>query len=82
MTKSRLGAFPAATNPGGPVPPPEPSVFAPGERQPIVSVGSVQAGIRRIPAEGSRIREGRGTAVHLRMLMLRYLLDHLPPGPR
>lgn len=28
------------------------------------------------------IREGRGTAVHLRMLMLRYLLDHSAPGPR
>ena len=28
------------------------------------------------------IREGRGTTVHLRMHMVRYLLDHLPPGPR
>ena len=28
------------------------------------------------------LREGRGTSVHLRMLMVRYLLDHLPPGPR
>ena len=28
------------------------------------------------------IREGRGTSVHLRMHMVRYLLDHLPPGPR
>jgi dipeptidyl-peptidase-4 len=28
------------------------------------------------------LREGRGTAVHLRMLMIRYLLDHLPRGPR
>lgn len=28
------------------------------------------------------LREGPGTAVHLRMLMIRYLLDHLPPGPR
>ncbi len=28
------------------------------------------------------LREGRGTSVHLRMLMLRYLLDHLPAGPR
>jgi len=26
--------------------------------------------------------EGRGTAVHLRMLMTRYLTEHLPPGPR
>ncbi len=28
------------------------------------------------------IREGEGTTVHLRSLMVRYLLDHLPPGPR
>ena len=28
------------------------------------------------------LREGRGTSVHLRMLMIRYLLDHLPRGPR
>jgi dipeptidyl-peptidase-4 len=28
------------------------------------------------------IREGEGTTVHLRSLMIRYLLDHLPPGPR
>jgi dipeptidyl-peptidase-4 len=28
------------------------------------------------------LREGRGTAVHLRMLITRYLIDHLPPGPR
>jgi dipeptidyl-peptidase-4 len=26
--------------------------------------------------------EGRGTAVHLRMFMTRYLTEHLPPGPR
>ena len=28
------------------------------------------------------LREGRGTEVHVRMLIARYLLDHLPPGPR
>ncbi len=28
------------------------------------------------------LSEGRGTAVHLRMHMVRYLLEHLPPGPR
>lgn len=28
------------------------------------------------------LSEGKGTAVHLRMLMIRYLLDHLEPGPR
>jgi dipeptidyl-peptidase 4 len=28
------------------------------------------------------IRKGRGTSVHLRMHILRYLLEHLEPGPR
>jgi dipeptidyl-peptidase-4 len=34
------------------------------------------------PNRDHGLREGRGTAVHLRMLMIRYLLDHLPPGPQ
>ncbi len=34
------------------------------------------------PHRDHGLREGRGTAVHLRMLMTRYLLEHLPPGPR
>ncbi len=34
------------------------------------------------PNRDHGIREGRGTTVHLRMLMVRYLLDHLPPGAR
>jgi dipeptidyl-peptidase-4 len=34
------------------------------------------------PHRDHGLREGRGTAVHLRMLKTRYLLDHLPPGPR
>jgi dipeptidyl-peptidase-4 len=34
------------------------------------------------PNRDHGIREGRGTAVHLRMLMVRYLLEHLPPGPQ
>ncbi len=34
------------------------------------------------PNRDHGLREGKGTAVHLRMLMTRYLLDHLPPGPR
>lgn len=33
------------------------------------------------PNRDHGLREGRGTAVHLRMLMTRYLLEHLPPGP-
>lgn len=34
------------------------------------------------PNRDHGLREGKGTAVHLRMLITRYLLDHLPPGPR
>ena len=34
------------------------------------------------PNRNHGIREGRGTTVHLRMLMVRYLLEHLPPGAR
>ncbi len=34
------------------------------------------------PNRNHGLHEGRGTAVHLRMLMTRYLLNHLPPGPR
>jgi dipeptidyl-peptidase-4 len=33
------------------------------------------------PDRDHGLRKGRGTAVHLRMLMIRYLLEHLPPGP-
>jgi dipeptidyl-peptidase-4 len=34
------------------------------------------------PHRDHQLREGAGTEVHLRMLMARYLLEHLPPGPR
>lgn len=34
------------------------------------------------PNRNHGLREGEGTALHLRMLMTRYLLEHLPPGPR
>ncbi|MHC4330831.1 MAG: S9 family peptidase, partial [Planctomycetota bacterium] len=34
------------------------------------------------PNRDHGLREGRGTAVHLRMLMTWYLIEHLPPGPR
>ncbi|MEX2529452.1 MAG: DPP IV N-terminal domain-containing protein [Gemmatimonadota bacterium] len=33
------------------------------------------------PNRNHGISEGEGTSVHLRMLMVRYLLQHLPPGP-
>jgi hypothetical protein len=28
------------------------------------------------------LREGKGTPGHLRILMARYLIEHLPPGSR
>ena len=34
------------------------------------------------PNRDHGIHEGRGTSLHLRMHMVRYLLNHLPPGPR
>ena len=34
------------------------------------------------PNRDHGIRKGPGTSVHLRMLIARYLSDHLPPGPR
>jgi dipeptidyl-peptidase 4 len=34
------------------------------------------------PNRDHGLREGRGTKVHLRMLMVQYLIEHLKPGPR
>jgi len=34
------------------------------------------------PNRNHGLREGRGTEVHLRMLITRYLIKHLQPGPR
>ena len=34
------------------------------------------------PNRDHGLREGRGSVVHVRMLIIRYLLEHLPPGPR
>ncbi len=34
------------------------------------------------PNPNHGLREGEGTSLHMRMLMVRYLLTHLPPGPR
>jgi dipeptidyl-peptidase-4 len=34
------------------------------------------------PNRDHGLREGRGTAIHLRMLITRYLIEHLPPGPQ
>jgi dipeptidyl-peptidase-4 len=34
------------------------------------------------PNRDHGLREGSGTAIHLRMLMTRYLIEHLPSGPQ
>jgi len=34
------------------------------------------------PNRDHGLREGRGTSIHLRMLMARCLIEHLSPGPR
>ena len=34
------------------------------------------------PNRDHNLRQGIGTPVHLRILMARYLIEHLPPGPR
>ncbi len=34
------------------------------------------------PNRDHGLREGRGSELHVRMLITRYLLEHLPPGPR
>ena len=34
------------------------------------------------PNRDHGLREGAGTVVHVRMLILRYLIEHLPPGPQ
>jgi len=34
------------------------------------------------PNRSHGISEGEGTLVHLHSLMIRYLLDHLEPGPK
>jgi len=34
------------------------------------------------PNRDHGLREGKGTSLHLRMMMVRYLLEHLPAGPR
>jgi len=34
------------------------------------------------PNRDHGLREGPGSVVHVRMLIMRYLIEHLPPGPR
>jgi len=44
-TKHHLGAFSPSVNPGGAVPPPEASVFQPGDRNPFVRLGNDTAAV-------------------------------------
>lgn len=44
-TKHHLGAFPASASPDGIVPPPEASVFEPGDRNPLVRLGDEVAAV-------------------------------------
>jgi len=34
------------------------------------------------PNRDHGLSEGPGTSIHLRLLIARYLVEHLPPGPR
>jgi Tol biopolymer transport system component len=34
------------------------------------------------PNRDHGLSEGKGTGLHVQMLIVRYLLDHLPAGPR
>jgi predicted amidohydrolase len=61
-TKRRLGAFPSDANAGGPVPPAEASVFAPGDRDPLVHVGGVAAAIAVCADVGSAEHAARAAA--------------------
>jgi len=44
-TKRHLGAFPPSASPHGVVPPPEASVFEPGDRDPLVPLGDERAAV-------------------------------------
>jgi predicted amidohydrolase len=60
-TKHHLGAFSPSVNPGGAVPPPEASVFQPGDRNPLVRLGNDTAAIA-VCADCSRPAHARRAA--------------------
>jgi dipeptidyl-peptidase-4 len=47
----------------------------------LIELGK-QSDYMAYPNRNHGLSEGRGTALHPRMLMTRYLVEHLPPGPR
>jgi predicted amidohydrolase len=68
-TKRHLGAFSPDANPGGPVPPPEPSVFRPGDRDPLIALDGHAAALA-ICADTGRATHparaaGRGATLYL-----------------
>lgn len=68
-TKRRLGAFGPEANPGGAVPPAESTVFAPGDRDPLVRIGDATAAIAICADVGDPAHAasaaGRGASVYL-----------------
>ena len=74
VTKMRLGMFQPEANTGGPVPPPESSIFDPGNRNPLVEVGVITAAVGRcadvthpsIPKEAA----DRGAGIYLASMFI------------
>jgi predicted amidohydrolase len=61
-TKHYLGAFSSDDNPGGAVPPPEPSVFHPGDRNPLLNVASGSKAAVAICADVGRPAHAKAAA--------------------
>jgi predicted amidohydrolase len=78
-TKHHLGAFSPGDNPDGAVPPPEKSVFAPGERNPLVRFGGHTGAVAVCADTGQpahpRQAAGRGAKSYLASMFVipRYL---------
>jgi len=68
-TKQHLGAFSAGVNPGGPVPPPEPSIFQVGSLDPLVAVNGQLAAVAvcadTVKASHAQAAADRGAQLYL-----------------
>lgn len=69
-TKQHLGAFPSGSSPEGPVPPPEATVFRPGDRRPLVRLAGGRTAAVAICADAGRPAHAaeaadRGASVYL-----------------
>jgi predicted amidohydrolase len=73
-TKRRLGAFGPEANPGGSVPPAEATVFAPGDRDPLVRIGDATAAIAICADVGdpahAATAAARGASVYLASMFM------------